>query len=387
MENFVFKNDTKIIFGKGTENKVGNEILKYGKKVLLHYGGENIKKSGLYEKILKSLKESSILVYELSGVKPNPSISLAREGIKICRENKIDFILAVGGGSVIDSSKAIAMGVNYSGDVWDFFEGKIKLESAIPIGVVLTIPAAGSESSVVTVMTNEEGLIKRGFHSEMLLPRFAILNPELTFTLPVFQVACGSADILAHTFERYFTQTKNVDLTDRLCEGLMKTVIENSKIAVKKPGNYDAMAELMWASTIAHNGILGTGRIEDWASHKLGHELSALYGITHGASLAVMFPAWMKYVYKHNIERFAQFAIRVFNIDDSFSDNERLALRGIKELMNYFIEIGLPTSLKELNVPSDKFELMAEKAVVKGPIGNFIKINKEDVVKIYELAK
>jgi len=387
LENFVFKNNTEIIFGKGTENNVGKEILKYSRKVLFHYGGGSIKESGLYKRILKSLKESNISVCELGGVKPNPLISLARQGIRICRENNIDFVLAVGGGSVIDSAKAIAMGVNYDGDVWDFFEGKAKLESTIPMGVVLTIPASGSESSVVTVMTNEEGLIKRGFHSGKLLPRFAILNPELTLTLPVFQIACGAADILAHTFERYFTQTKNVDLTDRLCEGLMKTVIENSKIALTTPKNYDAMAELMWAAALAHNGILGTGRVEDWASHKFGHELSALYGITHGASMAVMFPAWMKYVYKYNVERFAQFAVRVFNIDADFNDKERLALTGIKEIENYFREIGLPTKLKELNISSENFELMAGKAVSRGPIGNFVKINKEDAAKIYELAK
>jgi alcohol dehydrogenase len=386
VENFTFKNETKIIFGRGTENDVGSEILKFGKKVLFHYGGGSIKKSGLYEKIIKSLKDSGLTVFELSGVKPNPVVSLIREGIKICRENNIDFILAAGGGSVIDSAKGISMGVGYKGDVWDFFEGNAKLESAVPLGVIVTIPAAGSESSVVTVITNEDGLIKRGFHSSKLLPKFAILNPELTFTLPVFQVACGAADILAHTFERYFTQSKNVDLTDRLCEGLMKSVINNSKIAISSKENYDAMAELMWAGTIAHNGILGTGRIEDWASHKLGHELSALYGITHGASLAVMFPAWMKYVYKYNIERFAQFAARVFNIDEGFNDKERLALIGIKEIESFFREIGLPTTLKEIKVSSEKFELMAGKAVARGPIGNFIKINKEDVVKIYNLA-
>ena len=386
MENFIFKNETKIIFGKGTENDVGKEILRFGKKVLFHYGGGSIKKSGLYEKIMKSLKENGIFVFELGGVRPNPVVSLIREGIKICRENNIDFILAVGGGSVIDSSKAISMGVNYQGDVWDFFEGKAKLESSLPTGVILTIPAAGSESSVVTVITNENGLIKRGFHSSMLLPKFAILNPELTFTLPVFQVACGAADILAHTFERYFTQTKNVDLTDKLCEGLMKSVIKNSKIAISSLGNYNAMAELMWASTIAHNGILGTGRIEDWASHRLGHELSALYGITHGASLSVIFPAWMKYVYQYNIKRFAQFAERVFNINTDFGDEKWLAQRGIDELVYYFKELGLPTTLSELKIPFDKIELMAEKAVAKGPLGNFTKIHKEDAIKIYELA-
>ena len=386
MENFIFKNETKIIFGKDTENNVGKEILKYGKKVLFHYGAGSIKKSGLYEKIIRSLEDSGITVFELGGVKPNPVVSLIRQGIKICREEKVDFILAVGGGSVIDSTKAIAMGVNYEGDIWDFFEGKAKLESALPTGVILTIPAAGSESSVVTVITNEDGLLKRGFHSSMLLPKFAILNPELTYTLPVFQVACGAADILAHTFERYFTQSENVDLTDRLCEGLMKSVIENSKIAISSPGNYAAMAELMWASTIAHNGILGTGRIEDWASHRLGHEISALFGITHGASLAVIFPAWMKYVCQYNIKRFAQFAQRVFNVNSDFGDEEWLAQRGIDELVYYLKELGLPTTLSELKIPLDKIDLMAQKAVARGPLGNFIKIQKEDAVKIYELA-
>ena len=386
MENFIFKNETKIIFGKDTENGVGKEILKYGKKVLFHYGAGSIKKTGLYEKVLKSLKESGITFFELGGVKPNPVVSLIRQGIKICRENDIDFILAVGGGSVIDSTKAISMGVNYKGDVWDFFEGKAKLESTLPTGVILTIPAAGSESSVVTVITNEDGLIKKGFHSSMLLPKFAILNPELTFTLPVFQIACGAADILAHTFERYFTQSENVDLTDKLCEGLIKSVIKNSRIAVSSPENYDAMAELMWASTIAHNGILGTGRIEDWTTHRLGHEISALYGITHGASLSVMFPAWMRYVYHFNTKRFAQFAERVFNINADFGDEEWLAKRGIDELTYYFKELGLPTTLSDLKIPFDKIELMAQKAIAKGPLGKFTKIQVEDAIRIYELA-
>jgi len=386
LENFIFKNETKIIFGKDTENGVGKEILKYGKKVLFHYGAGSIKKTGLYEKVLKSLKESGITFFELGGVKPNPVVSLIRQGIKICRENDIDFILAVGGGSVIDSTKAISMGVNYKGDVWDFFEGKAKLESTLPTGVILTIPAAGSESSVVTVITNEDGLIKKGFHSSMLLPKFAILNPELTFTLPVFQIACGAADILAHTFERYFTQSENVDLTDKLCEGLIKSVIKNSRIAVSSPENYDAMAELMWASTIAHNGILGTGRIEDWTTHRLGHEISALYGITHGASLSVMFPAWMRYVYHFNTKRFAQFAERVFNINADFGDEEWLAKRGIDELTYYFKELGLPTTLSDLKIPFDKIELMAQKAIAKGPLGKFTKIQVEDAIRIYELA-
>lgn len=387
MENFIFQNNNKIIFGKGTENNVGDEIKNYSQKILLTYGGGSIKKTGLHKIIVDSLKKNGIDFLELGGVKPNPNVNLVREGIKICRENNIDFILAVGGGSVIDSAKAISIGVNYDGDVWDFFEGKAKLGKVLPIGVVLTIPGAGSESSDVSVITNEEKKLKNGFHHHSIVPKFAILNPEIALTLPVYLISCGAADIFSHAFERYFTPTTNVDLTDRLCEGLMKSVIVNSKIALNNPKNYDAMAELMWASTIAHNGILGTGRKEDWASHKLGHQLSALYGITHGASLSIIMPAWMKYVYKSNIDRFAQFAVRVFNIDADFENKELTALRGIAELEKYFKELGLPNSLAEENIPSDAFEEMAKKVTFKGPIGNITKISKEEVVKIYELAK
>ena len=387
MENFIFQNNTKIIFGKNSENTVGKEIKLYGKKVLFHYGQGSIKKTGLYERIVKSLQDEGIDFIELGGVQPNPVVSLVRKGIQLCKENNVDSILAVGGGSVIDSAKAISIGAYYDGDVWDFFENKAKPVSALPIGVVLTIPASGSESSTVTVITNEDGLIKKGFHSDVFLPKFAILNPELSLTLPLFQIACGVSDILSHTFERYFTQTRNVDLTDRLCEGLIKTVIENARLIIKNKPDYNNMAEIMWAGTLAHNGILGTGREEDWATHKFGHELSALYGITHGATLSVMFPAWMKYVYQYNVARFAQFATRVFNIDDFYDDNKVLALRGIKELEKFYKELGLPVRLSELDIPFDRIEEMAEKITKNGPVGNFIKIYKEDAIKIYNLAK
>ncbi|MDD3520689.1 MAG: iron-containing alcohol dehydrogenase, partial [Actinomycetota bacterium] len=302
-------------------------------------------------------------------------------------ENKVDFILAVGGGSVIDSAKAISIGCNYEGDVWDFFEGKAKPDTAIPIGVVLTIPAAGSESSVVTVITNEDGLIKRGFHSDSFLPKFAILNPELTMTLPLFQIACGAADILAHTFERYFTPTKNRDLTDRLCEGLMLSVVKNAEEVLSKgKPDYDSMAELMWASTIAHNGILGTGRKEDWASHKFGHELSALFGITHGASLSIMFPAWMKYVYKNNLDLFVQFAERIFSVDTKGLKKEEVALKGINCLEKFFSRLGLPTRLSDIKVDLNKIDEMSGKIVARGPVGNLVKLDKEDAIEIYKLA-
>lgn len=391
MENFRFCNPTEIIFGKGTEKTVGKEVKKYSDRILLHYGGETIKKIGLYNTIIKSLREENINFYELSGVKPNPTLSMVNEGIKICRENKIDFILAVGGGSVIDSAKAIAIGTQYSGDVWDFFMGKAKPSSALSLGVVLTVPASGSESSVVTVITNEEMALKKGFHSSLMLPKFAILNPEITFSIDTYQTACGALDTMSHIFERYFTPTKKSDLTDRLCEAAIKSVIENVKIVLKNPEDYDSRAELMWASTIAHNGILGTGRIEDWASHKLAHELSALYGITHGAALSVVFPAWMKYVYRQNVKRFVQFAVRVWGVDACFGSDEYIALAGIEKFEHFLKEINLPTRIRELKINESEivkmnFEQMATKELQWGPIGNFMKLNQEDIVNIYKIA-
>lgn len=387
MENFVFQNTTKIIFGKDTEKSAGAEIKKYSNKVLLHYGGQSIKKYGLYERVVKSLTDADIEFIELSGVEPNPVLSMVKEGIEICRKNNIGFILAVGGGSVIDSAKAIAVGIPYEkGDVWDFFMGKAKAEASVSIGVVLTIAATGSESSVVSVILNEKTKMKKGYHSSLMLPKFAILNPELTYTLPPFQTACGSADIMSHIFERYFTQSKNTDLTDRLCESALKTVAENTQVVLANPKNYDARAELMWAGTLAHNGLLGTGRIEDWGSHKIGHELGAIYGITHGATLSVIFPAWMKYVYRQNIGRFKQYAFRVWGVDPYFGDDESIALEGIKKLENFFKEIGLPTTLRQLNIRDDKFEEMALKELQWGPIGNFMKLQKEDIVNILNLA-
>ncbi len=387
MENFVFQNTTKIIFGRDSEKNVGIETKKYSTKILLHYGSGSIKKYGLYEKIIKYLEEEGIETIELPGVDPNPKISLVREGIKICRENSVNFILAVGGGSAIDSAKAISIGIPYSGDVWEFFERKANAKSAVPVGIVLTIPGSGSESSNVTVITNEEKLLKRGYHSQALLPKFAILNPELSFTLPPYLAASGAADVMAHTMERYFTQTKKADLTDRLCESNLITVIENIPLVLKNPQDYDVQAEIMWASSIAHNGLLGTGRIEDWGSHKLAHELSSYYGVIHGAALAIIFPAWMKYVHKQNIERFVQFAVRVLGVDACFGSHEQIILEGIRRLESFYKKIGLPVTLKELDINSEKFDEMAAKCVIFGSIGNFMKLNKDDVINIYKLAR
>lgn len=387
MNNFIFQSATKIIFGKETENQVGAEVKEYSSKILLHYGGGSIKKSGLYDRVVKSLKEQQIEFYELSGVQPNPRLSLVQEGINICREHGINFILAIGGGSVIDSAKAIAIGVPYDGNVWDFYADKAIVKKALPIGVILTIPAAGSEASRSSVITNEDGLYKRGLNADITRPKFAILNPELTFTLPPYQTACGAADIMAHIIERYFTNVSNVDFTDRLCEGTLKTIIKNIPIVLKEPENYDARAEIMWASTIAHNDLLSTGRVGDWASHMIEHELSGIYDVAHGAGLAVIMPAWMKYVYKQNVNKFAQVAVRVWNVEYSFESPEMTALKGIQNLIDFFRKISLPITLKELNINGDRLEEMAEKCTKSGAVGNFMKLGKEDILNIFSLAK
>lgn len=387
MINFTYVNSTKIIFGKNSEDKVGKEIKNCGNKVLLHYGGGSIKKSGLYDRVISSLKDADLEVYELGGVKPNPRLSLVREGIELCHKNNIDFILAVGGGSVIDSAKAIGVGVPYEGDVWDFYTGKAEIQTTLPVGVILTIPAAGSEASTGSVITNEDGWYKRGAGSSLMRPKFAIMNPELTFTLPPYQTAAGAADMMAHIFERYFTNEPNVDLTDRLSEATLRTIIKNVPIVLENPKNYDARAEIMWAGTIAHNGLLGTGRVEDWATHDIEHEISGIYDITHGAGLAILFPAWMKYVCKQNLNRFVQFANRVWDVEIDLDNPERTALEGIEKTKTYFKKIGMPVSLSEANIPSDRFEEMAAKGTENGPLGNFVKLNKEDIVNIFNIAK
>lgn len=387
MENFTYFNPTKIIFGKSAEEKAGIETKKYSDRILFHYGGSSIKKTGLYDKVIKLLKDEGIKIFELGGVKPNPRLSLVYEGIKICRDNNITFILAVGGGSVIDSAKAIATGVKYPGDVWELYETKEKqFDDILPVGVILTIPAAGSEASNGSVITKEDGNLKRYYNNENLRPKFAILNPEITFSLPREQTVYGISDILAHCLERYFTQVPNVDLTDRLIEGTIKSLIKNAYLVLENPNSYDVRAEIMWAGTIAHNDLLSTGRIGDWATHDIEHELSGIYDIAHGAGLSVIFPAWMKYVYKNNIQKFAQFAVRVWGSEIYFDDEERVALEGIRKLESFYKDIGLPTRLTDLNIFEDRFEEMAKKCVDRGLIGNFVKLDKNDIVNIYKLA-
>ncbi len=389
MENFTFLSSTRIIFGRGTELKVGEETAKYGKKVLMVYGGGSIKKTGLYDKIVKSLKDAGLEYIELSGVQPNPRLSLVKEGISVCRENNCDFVLAVGGGSVIDTAKAIGVGVYYDGDVWDFWAGKCEPQKTLPVGVVLTIAAAGSEASKSSVITNEDGSQKVGLNLNILRPVFAIMNPELMSTLPPYQIACGVSDIMAHVMERYFTNVKNVELTDRLCEAVLKTVVHNGPIALKKPDNYDALAEIMWASTLAHNDLLETGRVGDFASHRIEHELSAYNDVAHGAGLAVIFPAWMKYVHKHDIDRFCKFAVRVFDVEYNFDNPEETALEGISRLENFFVNMGLPVRLSQIGITNDKFEYLAKKCRKSpdGTVGNFVKLRENDILEILKLAE
>lgn len=389
MRNFEFQNATKIIFGKDTENKIGKEALIYGKKALLHYGGGSIKKSGLYDKVVNSLKDAGINIVELGGVEPNPRLELIHQGIKICRDEKIDIILAVGGGSVIDSAKAIAMGVPYDGEVWDFFEGKAQAKNVLPLGVILTLPATGSESSTRTVISNIEEGKKYGYGSILLRPKFAILNPEICYTLPAFQTACGSVDMLSHVMERYFSIDKDCDLTNRLCEATMQSIVKNATLAMEHPNEYAPRAELMWAGTLAHNDLLSTGRSTEWSCHAIEHELSAKYDIAHGEGLAIVFPAWMKYVYKKDIMRFAQFAQRVFGVSMDYQNPERTALEGIAQLELFFKRLDMPSTLSEINIDDKDFQFMAEHCFrnnADGTSGIFYPLNTQDILNIYKLS-
>ncbi len=384
MVNFQFYAPTKIEFGRGAELKAGAYVKEYGKTVLLHYGKGHIINTGLYDKIKQQLESEGLTVVELGGVKANPEVGLVREGIELCRAEGVDFILAVGGGSVIDSSKAIALGVPWEGDVWDiWFNGGVPVK-ALPLGVILTIPAAGSEMSQFSVITN--GRYKVGYHNDLIRPRFAALNPELTFSLSPWQTASGVVDIMAHVMERYFTEEGHVDFSDGMCEGLLRAMIKNGPRVLADPEDYDARAEVMWAGCIAHNGLLGMGRIEDWASHRIQMPLSALYDITHGAGLAVIFPAWIRYVSRRKPEPFIKFFTRVFDIPYDFDCPERVIERGLVLLENFYRSLEMPVRLKEMGIDDSRFEELADIVTVKGPTGNLVKLAKDDVLAIYRLA-
>ena len=390
MKDFNYCAPTRVIFGKNTELEVGKALKNAGAtRVLMQYGGGSIKKSGLYDRVVKAIRDEGIELFELGGVQPNPHLSLVRKAIEIVREQKIDYLLAVGGGSAIDSTKATAVGAVYDGDVWDFYCGKAVPKKAMPVGVVLTIPAAGSEGSNSSVITNEDGWIKRGLGCDLTRPAFAIYNPELTYSLPAYQTAAGATDIMAHIMERYFTNEPDVDMTDRLCESVLKTIIRQAPVAVKEPDNYVARAEMMWASTVAHNDFLSCFRAGDWSSHQLSHELSGMYDATHGAALAVAFPAWMTYVYKHDVQRFCRFAVEVMGVEMDFFHPEETALKGIAALRAFFKSIGMPTTLSELGVPEDKLDVLADKVKrgADGTTGQFVKLTRDDCLKIYQLMR
>lgn len=391
MINFEFSNVTEIVFGKETEKTVGEKIRKYSdcSKVLLVYGSDRIKKDGLMAVITDSLAKQQIETFELAGVLPNPRLGLVREGIEICRREGITFILAVGGGSAIDTAKAIGVGVPYDGDVWDFYLAKDTPKQTLPTAAVCTIPAAGSESSLSSVITNEDGWFKKSINLDLIRPAFAIVNPELTYSLPPYQIGCGVVDMLTHVMERYFTNTTDVDVTDRLCEAVMKSMVVNGVKTLEEPNNYEYRAEIVWAGTLAHNGLLNTGRVQDWASHRIALEMSGLYDIAHGASLSIIYPNWMKYVYQHDLDRFVQFAVRVWGVDIAFGKREAIALEGIARMEEFFRKLNMPLTFRDAELPVDGFEEMADKATFGDtiPVGNFVKIGKADAIAIYELAK
>lgn len=387
MNNFDFYSPTYFAFGKGKETEVGTLVKRFGgSKVLLHYGGGSVKQNGVFDSVVKSLKEAQIPYVELGGVKPNPRSGLVYEGIELCRKEKIDFILAIGGGSTIDSAKAIALGVPYEGDFWDFYSTGKAVETAIPIGTVLTIAAAGSEGSDASVITNEENMLKWAAGGDALRPKFSVLNPEFTCTLPAYQTACGITDIMIHVCERYFTNTKDVEITDRLCEAVLKAMIEEAPKVMKDLKNYEARANIMWAGMVAHNDIVGVGREQDWATHDLEHELSSWYDCAHGAGLAVMAPAWMKFVYKHDINRFAQFAVRVWGCDMNFANPETTALEGIHRFEIFLKSIGMPINFAELGAKEEDIPAMVEHLCKRESVGGFVKIGAKEAEAIYRLA-
>jgi alcohol dehydrogenase YqhD (iron-dependent ADH family) len=388
MQNFVFRNPTKIVFGRGTENGVGAEAAAYSKRVLLHFGGGSVRASGLLDRVKASLAAAGVEWVELGGVKPNPRLSLVHEGVRLCKQERLGLVLAVGGGSVIDSAKAIAMGAVIDHDVWDFYVGRGAPTATLPVGTVLTLPAAGSEASFSSVITKEEGALKRAVDCETIYPAFSILNPELCFSLPQFQLACGATDIMAHLMERYFTNVTHVAFTDRLLEATMKTIIAQAPKIQENPRDYEAWAEFMWASTVAHNNLLNTGRIGDWASHMIEHEVSGIYDVAHGAGLAVVFPAWMKHVLRHDLDRFVQWAVRVWNVELDIFDREATARQGIARMEEFYRSLGLATTLRGLGVGDDRIEEMADKCTDGDTrrAGNFVKLDRAGVAAVLRLA-
>ena len=393
MRDFVYYAPTEVVFGKESEEQVAGLVKKYGgHKVLVHYGGRSAKKSGLLDKIFALLRQGGVDFGELGGVVPNPRLSLVQKGIDLCRKEKVDFILAIGGGSVIDSSKAIACGVPFDGNVWDIYMGKAEPASYLPVASVLTIPAAGSEMSDASVITNEDGDVKVGYSNPMSRPKFAIMNPVRTFTLPPYQTAAGVTDMMMHTMERYFSPEDDMDLTDALAEAVLRSMKENVYKVLADPEDYRARAQIMWGGSVAHNDLTGCGMTGDWATHQLEHELSGMFDVTHGAGLAAIWPSWARYVLKVNVSRFVRFAVNVMDVPNDFTDPEGTALRGIEAMERFYHSIGMPINIHELigrEITDEEIKEMVRKCSREGTLtqGTFKVLYPKDMEAIYQMAR
>ena len=393
MRDFVYHAPTEVVFGKQSEEKVANLVKKYGgHKVLVHYGGQSAKKSGLLDKICGLLRDGGVDFVCLGGVVPNPRLSLVHEGIDLCRKEGVDFILAIGGGSVIDSAKAIACGVPYDGEVWDFYLGKAEPACYLPVACVLTIPAAGSEMSEASVITNEDGDVKLGYSNQMSRPRFAIMNPVRTFTLPPYQTAAGVTDMIMHTMERYFSHDGDMDLTDAVAEAVMRSMMDNVFKVLADPEDYRARAQIMWGGSLAHNDLTGCGLASDWATHGIEHELSGMFDVTHGAGLAAIWPSWARYVYKEDVSRFVRFAVNVMGAPQDFTDPEGTAVKGIEAMERFYHAIGMPVNIHELigrEITDDEIKEMVRKCTRDYQItqGSFKVLGAKDIEAIYRMAR
>lgn len=393
MQSFKYYAPTHVVFGPEAELQTGKMVKKYGgTKVLVHYGGKSAEKSGLLDRVCKSLEEEGIAYVKLGGVVPNPRVNLVREGIELCRKEGVDFLLAVGGGSVIDSMKAISLGFYYEGDVWDFYTRKCFDKKCLPTSCVLTIPAAGSEMSDGSVITNDEGGLKKDYCIDEFRCKFAIMNPVLTYTLPAWQTACGAVDMMMHTQERYFSKDDDMDITDNIAEATFRTVMNSVKIVLKEPENYRHRAQLMWAGSLMHNDLTGCGTSGDWATHMLEHELSGMFDVSHGAGLAALWGSWARYVINENPTRFARFAVNVLGVENDFNDTMGTALRGIEKMEEFYRSIGMPTNIHDLigkEITDAEIEEMADKCsnYGKNTAGGLKVLTREDMVNIYKMAK
>ncbi len=393
MKDFNYYAPTEVVFGENSEEQVAALVKKYGgTKVLVHYGGKSAERSGLLDKICGLLTEGGIAFKKLGGVVPNPRLSLVHEGIKLCREEGIDFILAVGGGSVIDSSKAIAYGVPYEGEVWDFYLGKDKATKMLPVACVLTIPAAGSEMSEASVITNEDGDVKLGYSNNLSRPKFAIMNPKRTFTLPPYQTAAGVTDMMMHTMERYFTKDDDMDLTTDIAETMLRSMKDAIFAVLKNPEDYRYRAQIMWGGSLMHNGLTGCGVTDDWATHQLEHELSGMFDVTHGAGLAAIWPSWARYVMHENLSRFVRFAVNVMDVPNDFTDPEGTALKGIEAMERFYHAIGMPINIKELigkDITDEEIKEMTRKCSrnYQHTCGQLKVLKAEDMENIYKMAR